>query len=160
MGYYSNVAMAVHKKDYLQMLAKAREKESEPGEITYLLTEACDYIGLVEQNDRDKDVVVLHWCDVKWYSDFESVRFVENWMDDADENGIGYEFARCGEDFADTETRYHDDNHILGYGEYVGVVHEVWLPYAGNPYFPEIPDPLSEEPIEPVNIDDLFADAE
>lgn len=157
MGYYSSVGLAVYKKDYLKMLSDARAEESRPGNITWLLTKACDHIGLVEQKDADKDVIVLRWDGIKWYDGFESIDFVNRWMDKADENETGYEFARCGEEIGDTETRYFDDGHILGFGDYVGVIHEVWLPNEGKTYEPpDIPE-QQEETIEPIDIDGLLA---
>lgn len=136
MGYNSSVAFAAYKEDFMEMFAEARKKESEQGAITNLFLTIPDYIGIADEDRGDRAVVVITWGCIRWYYDFESVRFLESWMDEAEEQGIPFEFARCGEEPTDCDTRYCDDG-FLGFGEYVRVIHEVGLARGGRPFDPE-----------------------
>ena len=157
MGYYSSVAFATYKKNFLELLAEARADEAVPGCITEMLTGYCSYLGIVDGCNGGDAVVVVRWDSIKWYDSFDSVFFMERWMNRAESEGIPFEFARCGEEYEDIEIRSYGDDHI-GYGEFVGVVHEVCLLYNGTPYEPVIPDLENEEKIEPPDLDGLLAD--
>lgn len=154
MSYTSSAAFATSKRAFMDMLMEAQEKEDSE-KITEFLTKHCDYIGIVGNEKDDCSVVVIRWWDVKWYDEFPSIRFLNNWMSEAPERNIGFEFIRCGEDYDDTKVLNHNDGHgDLGWGEYVGVLHEPQLLYEGEPFSPSIPAP-EEDIVEPVVLDDL-----
>ena len=67
MGYYSDVAIAVQKKDYIK--------------LKQAISSLCSAADLIEaaqkteiQIDKEK-YVVLKWQSIKWYNDFEIVHY-------------------------------------------------------------------------------------
>jgi hypothetical protein len=89
MGYRSDVAYAIRFKN----------KEHR---IRFMAAQAIDpLIKLEEFKLVDEDVVLLHFEDVKWYSDYDDVKCHERLLDDAKEQDCGWEFCRVGEETGD-----------------------------------------------------------
>jgi hypothetical protein len=75
--------------------------------------------------------LLMQFEDIKWYSDFASVRFVEDvMMDEAIERGGAYAFVRIGEDDEDIAQRseaseqFIDSNYFYP-GDYVHVARSI-----------------------------------
>lgn len=107
MGYYSDVAIAVQKKDYLKLkqaissLCSAAELKNK----SLNLIEAAKKKEI--QIDKEK-YVVLKWQSIKWYNDFEEISFIEKFLKKIPH----HDFIRIGEEMDDIE-EYQGTNHYL-----------------------------------------------
>ena len=100
MGYYSDVAIAMQKKDYLT--------------LKQAISSLCSAADLIEaakkkeiQIDKEK-YVVLKWQSIKWYNDFEEISFIEKFLKKIPH----HDFIRIGEEMDDIE-EYQGTNHYL-----------------------------------------------
>lgn len=104
MGYYSSVALTIHKNDYLRMIAEAKNI----GESAFsFITKAPDIYG--DENGNGKSPVTLYWSYVKWSNLYDEVGFVTNFM-----KRIPYSLKRVGEscDDIESECNFDDDDDI------------------------------------------------
>ena len=104
MGYRSEVGIALYTKDYKAMLRRAKElkRNKEPYK---LIKCANKYIA-----DEGK-VTILYFSDVKWYTDFKEVQWVENFI-----AKVPSAFIRTGEDLDDNvEDTYNEGYDLLEY---------------------------------------------
>lgn len=88
MGYYSDVAIAMKKKDY-DVLAEQGKTNKDLGELLQ-----CAVLRPLRRNNVGEDAVTLSWTYIKWYDDFESVKAVigEDYMDTEQlESGLDYD---------------------------------------------------------------------
>ena len=101
MGYYSDVALCLTRAG-AEKLAAAVEARTGNTSDDFGSTAIRELIG-GEPAHRDvgTGTVAFCWSGVKWYSDFEGVAFVENFM--ADLEYTKYYFIRVGEDYDDIE---------------------------------------------------------
>ena len=101
MGYYSDVALCLSKAG-AEKLAAAIEARigNTPDDFGSNVIKAL-IGGEPVRKDEDTGTVAFCWSGVKWYSDFEGVAFVENFMADLDDED--YYFIRIGEDYDDIE---------------------------------------------------------
>lgn len=100
MGYYSDVAIAVQKKDYIK--------------LKQAISSLCSAADLIEaaqkteiQIDKEK-YVVLKWQSIKWYNDFEEISFIEKFLKKIPH----HDFIRIGEEMDDIE-EYQGTYHYL-----------------------------------------------
>ena len=113
MGYRSDVAYAIRFKN----------KEHR---IRFMAAQAIDpLIKLEEFKLVGDDVVLLHFEDVKWYSDYEDVKCHERLLEEAKEQDCGWEFCRVGEETGDIESESDYSIDDLG--------HEVYPPELIQP---------------------------
>ena len=96
MGYRSEVALALRKKDYEELLAKASMFEEEDKRLDSLV----NFLKFPDELLRDNSGhVVLHWDWIKWYDEGDDplcTWVMENLPDI-------YHFVRIGEDNDDTD---------------------------------------------------------
>ncbi len=107
MGYYSDVAIAVQKKDYfkLKQAMSSLISDTELKNKSLNLIEAAQKTEI--QIDKEK-YVVLKWQSIKWYNDFEEISFIEKFLKKIPR----HDFIRIGEEMDDIE-EYQGTNHYL-----------------------------------------------
>lgn len=87
--------------------------------------------GFTPRMMEGNHVLLMQFEDIKWYSDFASVRFVEDvMMDEALERGGAYAFVRIGEEDDDIDQRSDaserfGDNSYFYPGHYVRVARSI-----------------------------------
>lgn len=96
MGYYSDVALTLLKKDALDFVKEAQRRG---GEILNFVRAA----ELMEHNNGK--AITFYWEYVKWYNRFPEISFVNGYYPSLD----NYSFKRIGEDRNDIE-EYDGDN--------------------------------------------------
>ena len=99
MGYCSNVALSMYKKDYDKMI-ELNEKNMISDNL----------IELAEKHiftDSDDNVIVLYWDSVKWYPEYSDVKAVEDYLCTLREQDRPYNFIRIGEGWDDIEYSCH-----------------------------------------------------
>ena len=104
MGYRSEVGIALYTKDYKTMIKRAKElkKNKEPYE---LIKNADKY------NADNRKITILYFSDVKWYTDFKEVQWIENFI-----KKVQSVFIRIGEELDDNEeTVYNEGYGLLEY---------------------------------------------
>ena len=90
MGYRSDVGIALYTKDFNTMIKRTKALKDKS---TYeLINDADKYTA-----DEDK-VTILYFLDIKWYHEFKSVSWIENFI-----QKINSVFVRTGEDINDNE---------------------------------------------------------
>lgn len=107
MGYYSDVAMAMKKKDYakLRQAISSLFSDAELKNVSRNLIEAAQKTEI--KIDKEK-YVVLKWQSIKWYNDFEEISFIEKFL----EKIPHHDFIRIGEEMEDIE-EYQGTHHYL-----------------------------------------------
>lgn len=94
MGYYSDVGLALKKKDYGRMLKAARAVDKKEYDGKNYITDFILRDAEKSDTDRDgEDIVVLKWS-CKWYSQFPEVKFVTDFCKSLD----AFSFFELGED--------------------------------------------------------------
>lgn len=106
MGYYSDVAIAMYKKDFEKMCEKAKQHESK-----YVYEFVMDGYKKAPQGKPDDEYVYLYWERVKWYPVYTEINFVKNFLFGKE---VCYDLVRIGEDYNDTECIFKSDEYLLG----------------------------------------------
>ena len=134
MGYYSDVAFATRQATYEEMLKEAKNDADILDFITVHANVSC-----VRADDGYDAIVILYWGGIKWYDDFKTVEFIEEWMrrGDCEEDGVEYSFVRIGEDLNDTDIRNSPDYSLDGY---IYPTRSIVIDERAVEYSPEIPD--------------------
>lgn len=102
MGYYSSVALTIHKNDYLRMIAESKTY----GESAFVfITKGADIYG--DESGNGKSPVALYWSYVKWSNLYDEVGFVMDFI-----KSVPYSFKRVGEscDDIESECNFDDDD--------------------------------------------------
>ena len=81
MGYRSEVAIAMKKSDFEEL--ESRIKMTNKEEVAHLLEAHDKFI------DRG-DVIIIGWDWVKWYSEYEDVQYIQEYLCELNENGHPY----------------------------------------------------------------------
>ena len=92
MGYYSEVMIAVTKKDF-------KKVEDAQAKMTENL---LDYVNKHDYKENNKDCVFMYWDSLKYYKEFEEVQALEKSLSKLK---YGYVFCRLGEESGDIEFR-------------------------------------------------------
>ncbi len=100
MGYRSEIALTMFESDYQEMLKKAY-RESKDVALPFITRYAHLY--------KSDDIVTIYWDWVKWYEEYEDVRFVIDFI----HNDIPYKFTRVGESVGDIEEEFNGENYEL-----------------------------------------------
>lgn len=95
MGYYSDLRIALTKKDYMGMLEKDKENKCD-----FILDEDKAYVKHYSENNVE--CVLLQQFSIKYYKEFESVQMLEKYLG---ETKNGYVFMRIGDRWDDIEYR-------------------------------------------------------
>lgn len=101
MGYYSDVAIAMKKKDfnemesaiYFHILDKKQQK---------LIKNALRLAEKTETERNDEDYLVLRWPYIKWDSCFCEVKYIKDYLLRVPH----HDFVRIGEDYDDVEVHH------------------------------------------------------
>ena len=101
MGYRSEVAISMFRKDFDRMV-------KEKGEDIKDLLNYAEHICLHKcESNPDKDVVVVKWDWIKWYEEYTDIAAVINFLNEYDEETdeplVPHIFVRLGEDPEDQE---------------------------------------------------------
>lgn len=100
MGYYSDVAIAISKRDSLELIRRATERPD--GDIVkWLLLERMDQHNLDDIDPSPDGVYILRWYGIKWYEEFSEVKYVMDFIRALGEGN--YEYVRIGEEDTDVE---------------------------------------------------------
>ena len=147
MGYYSDVALAVRRKDFNRMLLQAKKEPEPDGLLRFLTT----YPSVYSDGEQDESVIVLYWSCIKWYEGFRDVDYINAWMNGNYDPGFGYAFIRIGESADDVEQRNGDTDYDLC--DYIGISCEITVSEVA-PCEVKIPeDDADGESAEPAAID-------
>lgn len=92
MGYYSDVAISMYESDYDKLCEKVNAANRN---IRFFVGAAEAY----KSSLGDKKAVTLVWNWVKWYPEFEDVKFISDFLGTLS----NYSFKRFGEDIGDYE---------------------------------------------------------
>jgi len=96
MGYYSDLRVAITKKDYIKIL----EKDNQKNMCKYILDKDNAYIK--EYSENNVECVLLQQFNFKYYKEFEGIQLFEKYLAEAKN---GYVFMRIGEGWDDIEYR-------------------------------------------------------
>jgi len=108
MGYRSEVAIKIYGKTNA-MLAVHEFYETKYAELSE--DAQADVRSIMEGYGFTDSGFRFHAIDVKWYDDYEFVKFYTSVMAEAVKLGVSVEFIRIGEDSDDTEELFlGDDN--------------------------------------------------
>ena len=104
MGYRSDVAIAIPKETYKELLISAQDiiDEQLRNSVFNLLTNICKQ-KIIE---KDSDYMVLLYEGIKWYGD--DVKFLESNL-----VGKSYDMIIIGEDYDDIEIYYGTDEYLI-----------------------------------------------
>ena len=104
MGDRSEVGIAIYTKDYKTMIKRAKELKKNKG--PYELIKNAD-----KYNADNRKITILYFSDVKWYTDFKEVQWIEHFI-----KKVQSVFIRIGEELDDNEeTVYNEGYDLLGY---------------------------------------------
>lgn len=106
MGYRSDVAITMRTKDYNTMLRRAKALKD---------TSVCALIDAADIFKADNNTVtILNWTSVKWYDSFDSVKWIQKFIQKIDAT-----FVYIGEDPDDNEEEYYNEGYeLLEYAYY------------------------------------------
>lgn len=99
MGYYSDVAISMFKKDFDNLVVKAKKSDAETEALSLL--KHAKILMESPSSEKDDPIVVLQWYATKWYYRFKDVQCIMSYLRD---NYINYYFVRCGEEQGDIES--------------------------------------------------------
>ena len=99
MGYRSQVALAVSKKEVGRFMAALAGCE----EARMMVFEHYDHL----ETDYRQGGILVTWDYIKWYDDYKGVNSLDQFMDDMDTEDLEeeYRFCRTGEDYDDIVDR-------------------------------------------------------
>ena len=89
MGYFSSVAFACSKKDYLALAKQIKEKGSD------LFDKASETFDVLIDGEW---WTLFRWESIRWFTTNEGIRIIENYMSDFDNK---FQFIRLGENYED-----------------------------------------------------------
>lgn len=98
MGYYSDVAIAVRKRDAKRLLEEAAKLPND-NYVKKLVERHQEILDDIDPNPEG--VQILRWYGVKWYDEFGEVKYIMDFIRSLGESN--YEFMRIGEDYTDIE---------------------------------------------------------
>lgn len=126
MGYRSQVAVAMHKEDFLRFKAAfeakadadpdfdggvswafSRRLEKVPGRESYCqFLASIDGVGMKEVRGK---YVILTWNWWKWYTEFADVKFVMDFLEGLED----YQYVRIGEETTDVDYESPGDMDLI-----------------------------------------------
>lgn len=113
MGYYSDVAIAMRKKDLQQMMDEALKLDD--AKWTYNFIEE----GLLNAPIwNDEEYTLLYWSDIKWYDTKGEVSFIKHFLNSIHDDH--YDFLRLGEEYDDVEDYFGTGEYFLEYRRDIG----------------------------------------
>ena len=109
MGYYSEVAIVIRKRDAKRLFAEVA-KRAEDDNVRWFVEHRTAKADIDDFDTNPDGVQVLRWERVKWYDEFEEVKYVMNFIRSLGDGN--YEFMCIGEDEDDNvhEGNIYGDN--------------------------------------------------
>ena len=98
MGYYSDVAIAIRKRDAKRLLDEAA-KLPDDNYLRRLVEQHKETIDDFDPNPEG--VQILRWFGVKWYNELWEIKHIMDFIRSLGEGN--YEFMRIGEEYDDVE---------------------------------------------------------
>lgn len=120
MGYRSNVAITLYKKDFESLVKKAAGKTNYELDLIKSAT-------LYEKSNEKYSIITMVWNYIKWYDDYEDVEFIMSFIRG---NNTQYHFIRIGEEPGDIEEESNEEHWMLCESVYIETRINVWS--AGN----------------------------
>lgn len=100
MGYYSDVAIAIRKRD-AKCLFEELAKRPDDDTVKWFVSSSMEEFNIYDADHNPDSIQVLRWDREKWDDEFEEVQYIMNFIRSL---GYGnYEFMRIGEDYDDVE---------------------------------------------------------
>lgn len=146
MGYYSDVAVCMYKKDYMDMLKHFKEKSPD----AYGTWTTADYKIFRNRKDESNPIVTAVIYMTKWYKEFEDVIYTEKYLDYCDEADIPYQYIRIGEESGDEDERYSGSGVLWEYCNIARKIDWGFDPIKTGDYAGVIAEPDS------VNVDEII----
>lgn len=106
MGYRSDVRISTTKEGYEILKTKCASLN-----LDYNLMEEGHY--LIDKTEDDN--IAFGWEWIKWYDSYPEIQAINNCLNELEEKGIPYIFARIGESVDDCEEIYSGDVNDLLY---------------------------------------------
>lgn len=105
MGYRSDIAIAMQKEVYKELLKNANDISDEKLRIVVLnlLTKKC---AKKKEMPNNFDYIVLYYENIKWYG--ADVEFLERKL-----KGKSYDMIIIGEDYNDIKVHYGTDEYLI-----------------------------------------------
>lgn len=104
MGYCSDVRIVMKKKDYPKFSKYVEDYIAEK-QAQYNLMEHIDV------KEEGKQTIYIGWNYLKWYKEYyPEVQAVHDALNKFRDEGLSFAFARIGEDYADYEEDYNNND--------------------------------------------------
>ena len=107
MGYRSEVAISLYKRDFEILMYKIKNKIDGFEELKDLMNYADSTKETLD------NIIVIKWNWVKWYNEYTDIQKLEEYLNQEDEEGnilVPYCFTRIGEEREDIEVIHHIDD--------------------------------------------------
>lgn len=114
MGYYSEVAIAIKKKDFKEMESAiyCHILDKELQKLTQTLLDSAEKSEVRLDNE---DYLILKWPYIKWCSYFGEIKYISDYLLKFPQ----HDFVRIGEDSDDIEVYHGLDSSILDIERYI-----------------------------------------
>ena len=104
MSYYSDVAIALKREDFLMMMFRAAKLDDQ---------RVHDFIvDGIDKKHSSENIVILHWERVKWIcyeKHFPEVIFIENFLKEVPD----HDMVKMGEDYDDVYAKYGLEDYVI-----------------------------------------------
>ena len=111
MGYYSDVAISMKKKDYEEMISEIKKSDFSEPEKKWILENLFRNSAPLYPVESEffNEYVLLSFYGIKWYDDVKILEFVKNYIFNLD----NFQFMRIGENYDDFEEKIEGDDFNL-----------------------------------------------
>lgn len=115
MGYYSEVGICIKKEDFNKLKEKA---EAQKKNIV------LNFLAAAYTFENSDNTISIKWECIKWYSDFEEVKYIEDFLLELRTQQKPYHFIRIGENPGDVdiENYYGDEYKDYDCGSHMSMV--------------------------------------
>lgn len=103
MGYRSNVRIVMKKKDYPKFNKYVEDYIAEK-QAHY------DLMKHIDVKEEGTQTIYIGWNYLKWYEEYPEVQAVHEALNKFRDEGLSFTFARMGEDYADYEEDYNNND--------------------------------------------------
>lgn len=114
MGYYSDVALCMHKSDFVDMLQYFKKHESEAYDTW---SRADRYETFYNHSDPSNPIITAYIDYTKWYEDFDDVMYTDKYLSIMEDKDLDFRFVRVGEEQGDFEERTASGSALWEYCE-------------------------------------------
>lgn len=103
MGYRSDVRIVMKKKDYPKFNKYVEDYIAEK-QAHY------DLMKHIDVKEEGTQTIYIGWNYLKWYEEYPEVQAVHEALNKFRDEGLSFTFARMGEDYADYEEDYNNND--------------------------------------------------